>query len=99
MHREVIALTNLRAVCACVVHIDRAFDTGNEAGARDALRQLAGEVGPALGRITADLEAAKAMDLTQHTLARFFARDAQPHPHAANDEQATTPTQPAPSLA
>ncbi len=96
--REVIALTNLRAVCACVVHIDRAFDTGNEAGARDALRQLASEVGPALPKIAADLETAQAFDFTQSTLARFFAGRAQPHPHPSNDHNAT-PTHPAPSLA
>lgn len=97
--REVIVLTNLRAVCACVVHIDRAFDTGNEAGARDALRQLAAEVGPALPRITADLEAAKAFQRTQSTLAPFFVRQPGPQAHPANDEHSPAPSEPEPSIA
>jgi hypothetical protein len=96
--REVAALTNLRAVCGWIGHIERAFANGNEAGAREALSQLAAEVVPALPRIAADLETAKAFDRTQSTLAAIFAGRAQPHPHASNDHLAA-PSEPAPSIA
>jgi len=98
MRREVIHLLNLKAVVGCVAHIERAFANGNEAQAREALSQLAAQVVPSLPQITADLEAAKAADRTQSTLAAIFDRKAEPKLHGANDHGALPP-EPAPIIA
>ena len=98
MRADVIHLTNLKAVVGCVAHIERAFANGNEAGAREALSQLAAQIVPSLPRIAADLETAKAADRTQSTLAAFFVRKAEPELNGANDHHAVPP-EPAPIIA
>lgn len=99
---ERAAIFNARAAFACIGHIKKAFADGNEAGAREALNQLAVVVTPAIPVLDAILAAhaqtAQARDLTELTLSRFFPRVTEPHPDAANDHL-SPPEQPSPSVA
>ncbi len=99
---ERAAIFNARAAFACIGHIEKAFVDGNEAGAREALSQLAVVVTPAIpvldAILAAHFETAQARDLTELTLSRFFPRVAEPQPDAANDH-VSPPEQPTPSVA
>jgi hypothetical protein len=102
MRRELGHLILARTVYRSVLVIAEAFDRGDETEARRGLSILARELGPIVPQVEqviADPQTAEAFDRTQSTLARFFPGRAEPHLNAANDEQTTTPTHPAPSLA
>jgi hypothetical protein len=99
---EAAAILNFRAVLHGIIHIDRAFSDGNEAGARDALALIRREITPEylanLEVIAAQAEATEAGHRTQSTLAAIFAGRAEPNPHASNDHL-PAPSEPAPSIA
>lgn len=99
---EATAIFNARAAFACIGHIEKAFVDGNEAGAREALTNLATVVAPAIPVLdeilAAHVQTAEARDLTERTLARFFRPVPAEHAHAANDHS-PAPSEPAPSIA
>ena len=99
---EAAAILNFRAVLNGIVHIERAFSDGNEAGAREALslirREITAEYLAALEVIAAQAKAAEAFHRTQTTLSRFFVRGSEPHPDAVNDHR-SAPSEPAPVIA
>lgn len=103
LRSEAAAIFNARAAFACIGHIEKAFVDGNEAGAREALSQLAIVVAPAIPVLdeilSAHRQTAQARDLTERTLARFFPRVPAEHADTPANDHANLTELPSPTIA
>lgn len=97
------ALANAGTVYGLVLRINALAVQGNHAEVARGLATLSEILPVELATIqqimAAERETAKAMDATQTTLGRIIVRPTAEKPHAANDEQLTTPEQPTPTVA
>ncbi|KQS55930.1 hypothetical protein ASG17_07720 [Brevundimonas sp. Leaf363] len=96
------ALINAAVAYDVIVQIERLAAAGHQDEAWQAFGNLAhfarSELPVVKGVVAAQQQAAEALDLTQRTLAPFFPRKAEEHPHAANDHP-TNPVLPSPTVA